>query len=92
MNKNDIVKIVAEKTGLTQKEVGAVIDEMFETTIKALAKGHEINFAGFGKFAVKKRAPRESINPRSKEIIKVPSSRAVVYKPSKNIKDAVNKK
>ena len=91
MNKNDIVKVVAEHTGLTQKEVAAVIDQMFEATIKALAKGEEVSFAGFGKFVVKKRASRESINPRTKEVVKVPGCKAVAYRPSKNIKEAVNK-
>lgn len=92
MNKNDIVKVVAENTGLTQKEVGAVIDEMLETIIKQLAKGKEVNLAGFGKFVSKTRAARESINPRTKEVVKVPSCRAVAYRPSKSIKEAINKK
>ena len=38
------------------------------------------------------RAARTSVNPRTKEVIKVPACKAVAYKPSKAIKEAVNKK
>lgn len=91
MNKIELVKSVAEETGLTQKEVSAVVDTMLETVIADLADGNEVALAGFGKFVVKTRAARESINPRTKEVVKVPSCKAVAYKPSKAIKDAVNK-
>ncbi len=91
MNKNELVKVVAEATGLTQKEVGAVVDEMLNAIIGELAEGREVSLAGFGKFVTKTRAARESINPRTKEIVKVPACKAVAYKPSKAIKEAVNK-
>ena len=45
MNKLDIVKVVAEETGLTQKEVTGVVDGFIETIIKALKKGEEVNVA-----------------------------------------------
>ena len=92
MNKIELVKVVADKTGLTQKEVATVVDELLDAVVVDLAKGNEVALAGFGKFVVKTRAARESINPRTKEVIKVPACKAVAYKPSKAIKEAVNKK
>ena len=68
----------------------AVLPATFECYAD-LAEGNEVALAGFGKFVVKTRAARESINPRSKEVVKVPACKAVTYKPSKNIKEAVNK-
>lgn len=91
MNKIELVKVVADKTGLTQKEVATVVDELLDAVVVDLAKGNEVALAGFGKFVVKTRAARESINPRTKEVIKVPASKAVTYRPSKAIKEAVNK-
>lgn len=92
MNKIDLVKVVADKTGLTQKEVNSVVDEMLTAIVADLARGNEVALASFGKFVVKTRAARESINPRTKEVIKVPACRAVAYKPAKAIKEAVNKR
>lgn len=91
MNKLEIVKVVAEETGLTQKEVSAVVDSVVATIIAELKKGHDVNIAGFGKFAVKKRAARVSINPRTKQPIDVPASKAPTFKAGKQFKEAVNK-
>lgn len=91
MNKNELVKIVAERTSLTQKDVAYVVDEFFAAMHEQLVKGEEVALAGFGKFVVKNRAARESINPRTKEVVKVPASKAVTFRPSKTIKEAVNK-
>ena len=41
MNKSDLVKVVAEEVGLTQKDVTAVVDALIEATTKALVKGEE---------------------------------------------------
>lgn len=91
MNKLEIVKIVAEKTGLTQKEVAGVVDSTIDAMIAELKKGREVNIAGFGKFVVKKRAARTSINPRTKQPIKVPASMAPTFRAGKQFKEAVNK-
>ncbi len=91
MNKLEIVKVVAEETGLTQKEVNAVVDSVVATIIAELKKGKEVNIAGFGKFAVKKRAARVSINPRTKQPIDVPASKAPTFKAGKQFKEACNK-
>ncbi len=91
MNKNELVKVVADKTNLTQKDVAYVVDEFFAAIHEELVRGEEVALAGFGKFVVKKRAARESINPRTKEVVKVAASNAVSFRPSKTIKEAVNK-
>lgn len=91
MNKLEIVKVVAEETGLTQKEVNAVVDSVVSTIIAELKNGKEVNIAGFGKFAVKKRAARVSINPRTKQPIDVPASKAPTFKAGKQFKEACNK-
>jgi len=92
MNKSELVKLIAEKVGLTQKEVAAVIDEFVNTTTECMVKGNEVAIAGLGKFVVRKRAARNSINPRTKAVIKVPASKAPVFKAAKALKDAVNKR
>ena len=90
MNKNEIIKAIAESVQATQKDVTAIVDRFFAIAQEVLVKGGEVSIAGFGKFVVKGRAARESINPRTKAIIKVPASKSVAFKPAKAIKDAVN--
>ena len=90
MNKNDLVKVIAEKTELTQKEVAFVLDEFICVTTKALKAGEEVSIAGLGKFVAKTRKPRTSINPRTKEKVSVPASKAATFKSAKALKDALN--
>lgn len=92
MNKTDLIKVVAEQVGLTQKDVAAVFDAAIEVVTKTLKKGEEVSVAGLGKFVVKNRAARTSVNPRTKEVIKVPASKAPTFRAAKALKDAVNKK
>ena len=91
MNKVELVKLVAERTELTQKDVAAVVEELITVTTAALKKGEEVAIAGLGKFVVRKRAARQSVNPRTKELVNVPASKAPVFKAGKALKDAVNK-
>ena len=58
----------------------------------ALKKGDKVQLVGFGSFEVRKRAPRKGRNPQTKEEIKIPASKAPVFKAGKPLKDLVNKK
>ena len=91
MNKLEIVKVIAEESGLTQTVGAGVVDTMIDTIISELKRGEEVNIAGFGKFVVKKRAARTSINPRTKQAISVPASKAPTFRAGKQFKEAVNK-
>ena len=55
-------------------------------------EGEEVAIAGFGKFVVKNRAARESINPRTKQAISVPASKAPAFRAGKQFKEAINNK
>lgn len=92
MNKVDLVKVIAEKTDLTQKDVMSVVDAFVATATNALKAGDEVSLAGFGKFVVRNRAARKSINPKTKEIVTVPACKAPAFRVSKALKDAVNNK
>ena len=45
---------------------------------------------GFGTFEVSERAARKGRNPQTKEEIKIPASKAPVFKAGKALKDLVN--
>jgi len=90
MNKVELVKYVAQETGLTQKDVAEAFETAIAAMTAALKRGEEVAIAGLGKFDVRKRAARQSVNPRTKELVKVPASKAPVFKAGKALKDAVN--
>ena len=91
MNKADLVNLVAEKSGLTKKDAEKSISSVFEIISDALVQGDKVQLVGFGSFEVKARAPRMGRNPKTKESIQIPASKAPVFKAGKSLKDAVSK-
>ncbi|MGQ9609333.1 MAG: HU family DNA-binding protein [bacterium] len=89
MVKADLISKVAE-VGITKKQAGEVIDALFDAIKKALANGDKVSLIGFGTFNVKERAAREGRNPRTGSKINIPKKKVPVFKPGKELKDAVS--
>ena len=92
MNKSELIAAIAAKTGETKKSAEALVNAFVETVTESLLKGDKVQLVGFGSFEVRKRAARKGRNPQTKEEIKIPASKAPVFKAGKALKDLVNKK
>lgn len=90
MNKNELIHAVAEKTALSKKDCEAAVSAMFDAITESLVQGEKVQLVGFGSFEVKQRAERVGRNPKTKEAIQIPASKAPVFKPGKALKDAVD--
>ncbi len=89
MKKADFIQAVADKSGLSKKDVQKVIDAAIEVITEALKKGEDVSFIGFGTFTTTKRAPREAKVPGTNKVVKVPATRVVKFKVGKKLKEAV---
>lgn len=89
MNKAELVKSLAEKAGVTQKEAGKILDATVATIQDALASGDKVQIIGFGTFEVRNRKARKVISPATGEEIEVPATRVPAFKPGKSLKEAV---
>lgn len=92
MNKSELIAAIATKTGETKKDAEATLNAFVNVVSETLAKGDKVQLVGFGSFEVRKRAARKGRNPQTKEEIKIPASKAPVFKAGKALKDLVNKK
>ena len=92
MNKAELIAAIAAKTGETKKTAEKLVNAFVETVTEALSEGDKVQLVGFGSFEVRKRAARKGRNPQTKEEIKIPASKAPVFKAGKALKDLVNKK
>ncbi|MBQ7706650.1 MAG: HU family DNA-binding protein [Lachnospiraceae bacterium] len=92
MNKAELNDAVAKASGLSKKETEAALKGFIEVIGKSLKKGDKVSLVGFGTFEVSKRAARKGKNPQTGESIKIPASKAVKFKPGKNLKELVNGK
>ena len=92
MNKTDLIAKIAEDAELTKKSAEAALNAFIGAVEGALKEGDKVQLVGFGSFEVRKRAPRKGRNPQTKEEIKIPASKAPVFKAGKALKDLVNKR
>ena len=89
MNKADIVNVVHQKMGTTQKAAEETVNAVFDAITQTLAKGEEVSISGFGTFVVKKREARMGVNPRTGEKIKIGATVTPKFRAGKALKDAV---
>ena len=90
MNKTELIAAVAEKANLSKKDAEAAITATVDAITEALAQQEKVQLVGFGSFEVKTRAERVGRNPKTKQTIQIPASKAPVFKPGKALKDAVD--
>jgi len=91
MTKSDIIKEVADGTGLTKVEIEAVLDGLILSISEALKRGERVDLRGFGSFIIKHRAARDARNPATREIVRLKERFIPAFKVSKILKNGVNK-
>lgn len=90
MTKAELVSAMAEKTGLTNKDVAAAVNAFTESVKEALVKGDKVQLVGFGTFEVAERAARMGRNPSTGESIQIAASKTAKWKPSSTLKSDLN--
>ena len=91
MNKTELVNALAERTGLSKKNAEDVLTATLDIITETLVEGEKVQLVGFGSFEVRERAARMGRNPRTREEVPIPASRAVQFKSGKVLKNAVSK-
>ena len=89
MNKTELIAVMAETSGLSKKDCDAALAAFITTVETALKSGEKVQLIGFGSFEVKERAARTGRNPRTKETVEIPASKAPVFKAGQAFKDAI---
>lgn len=90
MNKVELTKSVAIKTGATQKDAAVYVDAVIESIKDGMIEDGKVQIVGFGTFEVKERAEREGRNPATGQAMVIPATKTPKFKAGKALKDAVN--
>ena len=78
MNKTELIDQIAERSGVSKKDVGAVIEGLFVAVSHVVAKGEEkVTIPGFVSFEQVDRKARKGFNPQTGEPITIPAATAV---------------
>lgn len=89
MTKAEFVDKLAEKGKITKKLASESIDLIFTTITDSLVAGEEISVPGFGKFSVAIRKARTGLNPRTKEKLNIPETKAPKFTAAKALKESI---
>ena len=90
MNKNELIAAMSEISGLSKKDCETALNAFTEAVEQALKAGDKVQLVGFGYFEVKSRAARTGRNPKTKEPVEIPASKAPSFKAGKPLKEAIN--
>lgn len=89
INKNGIIDLINKDTGITKKNIGPVLDSLFDNIIKSVAEDEVVNFVGFGKFMAKHRDAYSGTNPQTGEVITIEAHSVPQFKASEIFKNAI---
>ncbi|GGA52241.1 DNA-binding protein HU [Kroppenstedtia guangzhouensis] len=89
MNKNELINNIAQKSGMTKKDVETVINGFLEEVTQALGSGEKVQLIGFGTFETRKRSSRSGRNPQTGAVIEIPESTVPAFKAGTRLKEAV---
>jgi len=92
MNKTELIAAVAGEADLTKKDAERFLSAFEDVVTKALCDNKKVQLVGFLTVSVVERAEREGRNPQTGQPMRIPASKAPVFKAGKKIKDAVNGK
>ncbi|MGC6693364.1 HU family DNA-binding protein, partial [Burkholderia pseudomallei] len=84
--KTQLVEMVADKTGLTQKQSEEAVSSMLEAVVSALQGGKSVGLPGLGTLSVKPTAARTGVRPGTSEKIDIPAGKKVAFKVASTLK------
>ena len=90
MTKAELAEKLALKTNINKKQAEIVINSMIQSINDALANGDKVELRGFGSFVVRNRKARVACNPKSKEMVDVPSKKVPFFKAGNDLRKVVN--
>ena len=89
MTKTQLVRHMAEKTGLNNKTAAAFLEQLAETAVKETKKSGVFVIPGLGRLVKSNRKAREGRNPQTGEKIKIPAKTVVKFRVAKAVKDTI---
>ena len=94
MNKSEMARKLAARSGLTQAQSVDVLETVFSPVNGVIADeldaGGKVSIGGFGTFEARERAARAGRNPRTGEAITIAAKRYPAFKAAKSLKDRVS--
>ncbi|HET6636788.1 MAG TPA: HU family DNA-binding protein [Streptomyces sp.] len=87
-----LAQAVADELRVSDEDGKEVIEAVFSIISRAAAAGHNTSITNFGTFVSYQKSARTTRNPLTGEPVKVAAHRAVKFRPSPRLADAVRRR
>ena len=92
LTKKDLVNIIYMQVGFSKQISEHLIDEFFSLITQNLKKEKKLKLTKFGTFFIRSKKSRIGRNPKTKEKKIISERNVILFKPSKEFKEFINKK
>lgn len=89
MNKEEIIKKIAEQSSLSKDNAKKALEAVFQVITESLKNEEPVAISGFGTFKVTKRVATKGRNPSTGDPIDIAAKTVPSFSAGKNFKDAV---
>lgn len=90
MNKAQLIEKIAHKSNVPKNQAELLLDATLECIMESLKEGEEVKLVGFGSFVRTTRKAKQGRNPKTGEVVKIPSAHVPKFKPGKDFKNSLN--
>lgn len=90
MNRSQLIRVMAIKEDLTNKQAETVVNIFFDSIKESLVNGDRVEIRGFGSFKVKEYKGYSGRNPKTGEAMEVKSKKMPAFKVGKELKELVD--
>lgn len=90
MNKSDLIKNMAGKAHLSQRDAEKFVNLIIDAMSNAFLREERIEIRGFGSFTIRHYPGYEGRNPRTGAKIAIPGKRLPFFKAGRDITDRIN--
>ena len=91
MTRSELIERVVQTNGMLNMKVSEIIvNTVFDSIEEALKSGDKVEIRGFGSFTLRERLGRDARNPKSGEVVRIPSKKTPFFKTGKELKERVN--
>ncbi len=77
--------------GYNWKRSTEIVEILLEIMKQSLEEGEDVLVSGFGKFAVREKAPRNGRNPATGEALKLDARKVVTFRCSGQLREKINR-
>ena len=92
LTKKDLVNLIYMQLGFTKQISENLIEDFLSTIVTNIKSEKKLKLSKFGTFSIRQKKSRIGRNPKTKESKIISSREVVLFKPSKEFKEFINRK